>query len=108
MGKLIWGLAEAELRIMRAAADTHSFAFPRLGENMKDLEDLERRPDHAGSKRFFFPSFSPAKKSQQKSVRGTHAFLLLATVPRQQKKLETRIFGLSRTRRIDVICKIEI
>ena len=46
MGKLIWGLAEAELRIMRAAADTHSFAFPRLGENMKDLEDLERRPDH--------------------------------------------------------------
>jgi hypothetical protein len=33
MGKLIRSLAEGKLRIMRAAVDTHSFAFPRLGEN---------------------------------------------------------------------------
>ena len=37
MGKLIWSLAEAKLRIMRAAADTHSSAFLQLGGNMKDL-----------------------------------------------------------------------
>jgi hypothetical protein len=66
MGKLIWGWVEAELRIMRAAADTHSFAFPWLGENMKDLEDLERRPDHAGSKRFFSLLFLlPRKVSKE-------------------------------------------
>jgi hypothetical protein len=52
MGKLIWSLAEAKLRIMRAAADTHSFAFLQLGENMKDLEDLVRRPDHPAPKSF--------------------------------------------------------
>ena len=52
MGKLIWSLAEAKLRIMRAAADTHSSAFLQLGENMKDLEDLVRRPDHPASKSF--------------------------------------------------------
>ena len=50
----------------------------------------------------------PPRESQQRSVGGTHAFPLLAAVPRQRKKFETRIFGSSRTRRIDVICKIEI
>ena len=107
MRKLIWSLAEAKLRIMRAAEDTHSSAFPWLGKNMKDLEGLERRPDQAGPKGFPF-FFSPAKKSQQRSVRGTHAFPLLAAVLRQQKKFNTRIFGSSWTRQIDVICKIEI
>ncbi len=50
----------------------------------------------------------PPRESQQISVGGTHAFPLLAAVPRQQKKFETRIFGSSRTRRTYVICKIEI
>ncbi len=73
MGKLIWSLAEAKLRIMRAAVDTHSPAFLQLGENMKDLEDLVRRPDHPGSKSFPL-LFSPAKKESAKKFEGNSHF----------------------------------
>ncbi len=40
----------------------HTFLCVSSARRKQDLEDLERRPHHAGSKKFFFPSFSPAKK----------------------------------------------
>ena len=106
MGRQIRSSAEAKLRIMRAP-QTHISCFSSAPAKPDSEEFGEEARPRRISREFFSLSF-PAKKRQQRSVKGTHAFPLLASVPRQRKEFETRIFGSSRTRRIDVICKIEI
>ena len=88
-------------------SDTHFLCFSSAPAKPDSEEFGEEARPRRISREFFSLSF-PAKKRQQRSVKGTHAFPLLASVPRQRKEFETRIFGSSRTRRIDVICKIEI
>ena len=74
-GKLIRARRKQSLRIMRASAVRHfSAAFFRCG---KGMAPEEARPQVG--KRYLFP---PKRKGAPKSVMGTHAFSLLASVPK--------------------------
>jgi hypothetical protein len=84
-GKLIWSSAEAKLKTMRAAALTLSLAFSWGSSKAESLENSE-----GGTCTYVQQALSrQPRKGAQKSVRGSHAFLLLTAVPRQQKR-----FGL--------------
>ena len=78
-GKLIWSLAEAKLKTMRAAALTHSLAFSWGSLKAESLEDSE-----GDTCMYVYQALShQPRKGAQKSVRGSHTFPLLTAVPKQ-------------------------